>query len=500
MTKPSFGVLGLGVMGSNLALNVADHGFDLAVYNRTDAVEAGFLKAAGPLKERITAYWELEPFIQGLARPRSIFMMVTAGKVVDIVLEQLVPLLDEGDLVIDGGNSDYKDTARRTAMMEEKGLGFLGVGVSGGEVGARYGPSLMIGGSRELYDQVDEILKAIAADYEGSPCADWLGPGGAGHFVKTVHNGIEYADMQMIAEAYGLMSDGLGMAPHEIGAVFERWNEGELSSYLIEITARLLAYDDPDTGRPMVDIIQDKAGQKGTGRWTVIESQSMGIPASAMEAAVTARALSARKELREEAQSIYGAPACDIDPARKDEVIAALEQALIAGKIIAYTQGFNVLAAASREHAWNLDLARIAEVWRAGCIIRSKFLNDISAAFRSDADLRNLLFAPSLVERVKGTIGGLRSTVMLAAKDAQPVIALSSGLQYFDYFRRARSTANVIQAQRDFFGAHGFERVDRDGTDYHGPWALGTLGPSRERKDADLIEEKAQPLDVETQV
>ena len=500
MTKPSFGVLGLGVMGSNLALNVADHGFELAVYNRTNQVEEGFIKAAGPLMDKITAYWELKEFVQGLQPPRSIFMMVTAGKVVDIVLEDLIPLLEEGDLVIDGGNSDYKDTARRTAMMEEKGLGFLGVGVSGGEVGARYGPSMMIGGSRQLYDQVDEILKTIAADYEGTPCADWLGPGGAGHFVKTVHNGIEYADMQMIAEAYGLMSSGLGMEPQEIGEVFSRWNEGELSSYLTEITAELLAHDDPDTGRPMVDIIQDKAGQKGTGRWTVIESQTMGIPATAMEAAVTARALSARKELREEAESIYGAPTCNIDPSRKDEVIGLLEQALIAGKIIAYTQGFNVLAAASAEHEWSLDMPRIAEVWRAGCIIRSKFLDDIATAFRTDDDLHNLLFAPALADRMKANVEGLRAVVQLAVDDAQPVIALSSVLQYFDYFRRARSTANMIQAQRDFFGAHGFERTDREGTDFHGPWALGTLGPSREKREADLIEKKAAPLDVETEV
>ena len=480
--KPSFGILGLGVMGSNLALNVADHGFHLATYNREDTVRSGFERSAGPLLERIDRYWDLAAFVEGLKPPRSIFMMVTAGKVVDIVLEQLLPLLAPGDLVIDGGNSDYKDTIRRTAMMEERGMGFLGIGVSGGEVGARFGPSMMIGGSRHLYDQVDEILKGIAADYEGNPCADWLGPDGAGHFVKTVHNGIEYADMQMIAEAYGLMREGLGMEPAEIGAVFARWNEGALQSYLVEITADIMGRTDPDTGRPMVDVIEDKAGQKGTGRWTVIESQTMGIPATAMEAAVTARALSARKALRLEAEEVYGAPTQSIDPARRDEIVGALEQALIAGKIIAYTQGFNVLAAASIEHKWNLDLARVAEVWRAGCIIRSRFLDDIADAFRTDADMSNLLLTPTLVERMRGAVPGLRKIVTLATEDAQAVIALSSALQYFDYFRRGRSTANVIQAQRDYFGAHGFERTDRDGTDFHGPWALGTLGEAREEK------------------
>ena len=475
MSKPNFGILGLGVMGSNLALNVADNGFRLAAYNRTDEVREGFEKAAGPLMERIDLYWDLQAFVNGMARPRSIFMMVTAGKVVDIVLDALLPLLDEGDLVIDGGNSDYRDTIRRTAMMEEKGFGFLGVGVSGGEVGARYGPSLMIGGSEKLYDQVDEILKTIAADYEGTPCADWLGPDGAGHFVKTVHNGIEYADMQMIAEAYGIMASGLGMSVPEIAAVFKRWNEGDLQSYLIEITGDLLSHDDPETGQPMVDVILDKAGQKGTGRWTVIEAQTMGIPATVMEAAVTARALSARKALREEAEGVFGAPKCEIDVANRERLIGDLEHALVAGKIIAYTQGFNVLHAASAEHGWKLDMARIAEVWRAGCIIRSRFLDEIASAFRDGDDLNNLLFAPSLAERVKACEPGLRRINLLAVEEGMPIIALGSALQFFDYFRRARSTANVIQAQRDYFGAHGFERTDREGTDFHGPWALGTI-------------------------
>ena len=484
MSKPNFGVLGLGVMGSNLALNAAGRGFHIAAYNRTDEVREGFEKAADKLLERIDLYWDLKAFVAGLARPRSIFMMVTAGRVVDLVLDDLVPLLEEGDLVIDGGNSDYKDTIRRTKMMEERGLGFLGVGVSGGEVGARYGPSMMIGGSEKLYDQVDEILKTMAAEYEGSPCADWLGPDGAGHFVKTVHNGIEYADMQMIAEAYGIMTHVLGMEPKEIGEVFARWNEGELASYLIEITADLLSRDDPETGQPMVHVIQDKAGQKGTGRWTVIEATSMGIPATAMEAAVTARALSARKALREQAQQIYGAPKQSDGSRQREVILEQLRHALIAGKIIAYTQGFNVLAAASTEHGWNLDLARIAEIWRAGCIIRSKFLDDISDAFRSGEKLDNLLFAPSLVERVDTSLTGLRATVLLGVKEEEPMLALSAALTYFDYFRRARSTANIIQAQRDYFGAHGFERTDREGTDHHGPWALGTLGESRETREA----------------
>ena len=488
MSKPDFGVLGLGVMGSNLALNVADNGFRLAAYNRTDEVRKGFERAAGDLIERIDLHWDLKAFVEGLERPRSIFMMVTAGKVVDIVLDDLVPLLDEGDLVIDGGNSDYKDTIRRTEMMEEKGLGFLGVGVSGGEVGARYGPSMMIGGSERLYDQVDEILKTIAADYEGVPCADWLGPDGAGHFVKTVHNGIEYADMQMIAEIYGIMASGLGMSADEIGDVFERWNEGPLKSYLVEITGELLHHDDPDTGKAMVDVILDKAGQKGTGRWTVIEAQTMGIPATVMEAAVTARALSARKELRERAEGVFGAPSCEMRVDDRDAFVDELEKALIAGKIIAYTQGFNVLAAASEEHGWNLDMARIAEVWRAGCIIRSAFLDEIADAFRNEKDLGNLLFSPGLAGHMKDAVPSLRRINCIATQEAMPVIALSSALQFFDYFRRARSTANIVQAQRDYFGAHGFERTDREGTDFHGPWALGTLGESREKTRPDAME------------
>ena len=492
MSLPHFGMLGLGTMGSNLALNVADHGFRLAGYNREPQIEGSFRRAAGDLMERIDLHFDLQEFVDGLAKPRAIFMMVTAGKVVDIVLDQLVPMLDEGDLVIDGGNSDYKDTMRRTEMMEAKGLGFLGVGVSGGEVGARYGPSMMIGGSEKLYDQVDEILKTIAADFEGNPCADWLGPDGAGHFVKTVHNGIEYGDMQMIAEAYGIMSEGLGMSADEIGAVFKRWNEGDLKSYLIEITADLLAHDDPDTGKAMVDVILDKAGQKGTGRWSVIEAQTMGIPATVMEAAVTARALSARKQLRTRAEEIFGAPGCNIDRPR-NEVIADLEQSLIFGKVIAYTQGFNVLAAASAEHDWNLDMARIAEVWRAGCIIRSSFLDEIADAFRSQDDLGNLLFAEGLAKRVTDAEPAMRRINCMATADAMPIIALSSALQYFDYFRRGRSTANIIQAQRDYFGAHGFERTDREGEDFHGPWALGTLGQDTNAK---LLQKKAEPLDI----
>ena len=496
MTKPNFGILGLGTMGSNLALNVADHGFRLAGYNREPEIERSFRKAAGDLMERIDLHFDLKDFVDGLERPRSIFTMVPSGAV-DFVIQDLLPLIDEGDLIIDGGNSDYKDTMRRTKDLEEKGYGFLGVGVSGGEVGARYGPSMMIGGSEKLYDQVDEILKGIAADFEGVPCADWLGPDGAGHFVKTIHNGIEYADMQMISEAYGIMSEGLGMSADEIGAVFRTWNEGDLKSYLVEITGDLLSYDDPDTGKAMVDVILDKAGQKGTGRWSVIEAQTIGIPATVMEAAVTARALSARKELREEAEGVFGAPACNVDRPR-DEVIADLEHALVFGKIIAYTQGFNVLAAASEEHEWNLDMARIAEVWRAGCIIRSAFLDEIADAFRTEGDLGNLLFAKGLAERIRTCEPAMRRVNCMATTDAMPIIALSSALQYFDYFRRGRSTANMVQAQRDYFGAHGFERVDRDGEDFHGPWALGTLKSQPEtEQEAREIEAKAEALAVE---
>lgn len=473
MSKPSIGLTGLGTMGSNLALNIADNGFDLAVHNRTNKDVDSFVEKAGDLSKRITGYYEIDDFVAGIEAPRTIIMMVKAGNVVDKVIEGLLLHLDKGDLLIDAGNSDFNDTIRRTVDLEEQGFGFLGIGVSGGEVGARYGPSTMAGGSAEKYALVEDILNAIAADYEGEPCAAWLGPDGAGHFVKTMHNGIEYGDMQMIAESYGLMRNGLGMKPKAIGKIFERWNEGALGSYLIEITAKILQTDDPKTGKDIIDIILDRAGQKGTGRWAAIESQKLGIPASAIEAAVTARALSAGKDTRTKMEAIYGRTDPALENVDTDHIVAQLENALLAGKIIAYAQGFAVIRAASQENEWNTPLAKVAEIWRAGCIIRSVMLTDIAEVFDTNPDLENLLLADKFADRIKDGERDLRSIVALAATNTIPLPALSAALSYFDYARQEQSTANILQAQRDFFGAHGFERTDEQGGDFHGPWAMG---------------------------
>ncbi|MFD0916400.1 NADP-dependent phosphogluconate dehydrogenase [Pseudahrensia aquimaris] len=473
MTKPSIGLTGLGVMGSNLALNIADNGFDLAVHNRTNADVDRFLEKSGDLRARLTGHYEIEDFIAGIATPRTIIMMVKAGSVVDAVIAALTPHLEKGDLLIDAGNSDFNDTVRRTKTLEDQGFGFLGIGVSGGEVGARFGPSTMAGGSAEKYALVEDMLNAIAAKHEGEPCAAWLGPDGAGHFVKTMHNGIEYGDMQMIAETYGVMRNGLGMEPKAIGKVFERWNEGALGSYLIEITAQILQTEDPQTGADIIDVIVDRAGQKGTGRWSAIESQKLGVPASAIEAAVTARALSAGKDQRETMERLYGTPDTVISSASMEAIITQLENALLAGKIIAYAQGFSVIRAASEENGWNTPLARVAEIWRAGCIIRSVMLNDIASAFANNPALESLLLAPAFADKMKATHADLRTIVALTAQHALPLPALSAALSYFDYARQGQSTANILQAQRDFFGAHGFERTDEEGSDHHGPWAMG---------------------------
>lgn len=475
MTKPSIGLTGLGVMGRNLALNIADNGFDIAVHNRTNADVDDFLAGAGDLHPRLSGHHELPDFVAGIAAPRTIIMMVKAGDVVDKVIAALEPHLDQGDLLIDAGNSDFRDTMRRTADLEQKGFGYIGMGVSGGEVGARFGPSIMVGGSREKFSNVEDVLTAIAAKYEGEPCAAWLGPDGAGHFVKTLHNGIEYGDMQMIAEIYGLMRDGQGMEAGEIAPVFKTWNEGELQSYLIEITGEILQTADLQSGDPIIDVILDVAGQKGTGRWSVIESQKLGMPATTMEAAVAARALSAQPDLRTAMESRYGKPddavlASAIE--NRDAFVRDLESALLAGKIIAYAQGFSVIAAASHENGWHLPLDTIAEIWREGCIIRSVFLDDIAAAFRGDAELNNLLLSPAFAHRLENAIPALRKIVAMGAEHGLPLPALSAALSYFDTFRMKRGTANMIQAQRDFFGAHGFGRIGEEGTDFHGPWAM----------------------------
>ncbi|MDP3897337.1 MAG: NADP-dependent phosphogluconate dehydrogenase, partial [Mesorhizobium sp.] len=374
------------------------------------------------------------------------------------------------DIIIDAGNANFRDTLRRFDELKGSGLEYLGIGVSGGEEGARHGPSIMAGGTQQSFARVEDVLTDIAARYQGEPCSAWLGPDGAGHFVKTVHNGIEYADMQMIAEVYGVLRDGLGMQAAEIGAVFADWNKGRLNSYLIEITASVLAAGDAATGHPVVDIILDSAGQKGTGRWAVIEAQMMGVPATGIEAAVAARSLSAMRSERQTAERAYPLTLPRLDPADAPDLIWHLELALFAGKVAAYAQGFAVMAAASREFGWDLPMATIARIWRAGCIIRSQFLDTIASAFEGDRDVANLLLAPGFVAMMTEAQPSLRQAVAVAAVHGLPLPALSSALAYFDGYRQGRGTANLIQAQRDFFGAHGFERIDADGA-HHGPWA-----------------------------
>lgn len=471
MQQAEIGLIGLGVMGANLALNIAEHGHRIAVWNRTTDKTTAFVANAGELADRIVPTRTLQHLVASIRQPRPIIVMTSAGAAVDEQIAALRPLLSDEDIIIDAGNANFRDTMRRFKELDGSGLTFIGMGVSGGEEGARHGPSIMVGGAQRSWLRVRDVLTAIAAKYKDDPCVAWLGPNGAGHFVKTIHNGIEYADMQMIAEIYGILRDGVGLDTGEMARLFESWNKGRLDSYLIEITAKVLAAADPQTGRPMVDMILDSAGQKGTGRWSVIEAQMMGVPATAMEAAVAARSLSALKGEREAAEAAYAIPMQRFAKADARAIVSDLELALFAGKIAAYAQGFAVLDAASREFAWGLPLATIARIWRAGCIIRSQFLDRIAEAFDSGR-VPNLLVEPRFVAMMQEAHPALRRVVARAAEAGIPVPALSSALGYFDAYRHGRGTANLVQAQRDFFGAHGFERIDAPGA-HHGPWGSG---------------------------
>ncbi len=466
MAQSEIGLIGLGTMGAMLSLNIAENGFPISVFNRTTARTTEFKANAGDLADKITACETLEELVASIKSPRAIILMVPAGEIVDAQIAALRPFLDDDDMIIDAGNANFRDTQRRAADADKAGVPFLGIGVSGGEEGARFGPSIMGGGPKEAWDHVAHILTAISAKYEGTACATWMGKGGAGHFVKAVHNGIEYADMQMIAETYGIMRDGQGMTAQQCAAVFDAWNDGVLQSYLVEISGKVSAATD-DSGAPMLDIIMDKAGQKGTGRWTVIEAQHLGAPVPVIEAAVAARNLSALKSQREQGEAAYGAaPVALANGALSDD---DLEQALIVGKIMCYAQGFALLNAASEEFGWDLPMPEIARVWREGCIIRSSMLNDMASALTEAPD-GNLLFAPYFSDLIRRNEPSLRKTVTTALAHGLQVPALSAGLAYFDAMRTGRSTANMIQAQRDFFGAHGFERTDKDGKGFHGPW------------------------------
>ncbi len=471
MQQAEIGLIGLGVMGSNLALNIAEKGNRIAVFNRTTARTDEFLGEAGPLAGQIVACHTIEEFVAAIRPPRPIIIMIKAGDAVDQQIDALMPHLSGGDIMIDAGNANFRDTMARFERLSGTGLTFIGMGVSGGEEGARHGPSIMVGGTPESYARVESVLTSIAAKYENDPCCAWLGPNGAGHFVKTIHNGIEYADMQMIAEIYGILRDGLGKDATEIGSIFGGWNKGRLNSYLIEITEKVLTAADPATGAPMVDVILDKAGQKGTGKWSVIEAQQMGIPATAIEAAVAARSLSSMKSEREAAEALFGTEKLPF-ALSGGNLENDLELALFAAKIAAYAQGFAVMAAASKEFGWALPMPTIAKIWRAGCIIRSQFLDEITRAFTAMPDAANLIVTPAFSTMVKESLPSLRRVVAAAVSAGLPVPALASALTYFDAYRQSRGTANLIQAQRDFFGAHGFDRTD--GKDiHHGPWGSG---------------------------
>ncbi len=462
--RADIAVVGLAVMGANLALNLADSGNRVAVYNRTQAVTDAFMAGEAGSKDMLGA-GSLEDLVANLERPRVVLLMVKAGAPVDQLIDTLSGLLEPGDIIIDGGNSLYTDTERRCAEVESKGLLYLGVGISGGEEGARHGPSLMPGGSPDAWPRVEPILKGIAARAsDGAPCCEWIGPGGAGHFVKMVHNGIEYGDMQVIAEAYDLMRRGMGSDPESISQVFDGWNQGRLKSYLIEITSEILAAS--EDGVPMVDFILDAAGQKGTGKWTVVASMDFGEPTTLVAEAVYARIVSSDPERRKRAATLFPSPTPDLSIASED-----IEGALYASKIISYAQGFRLMSAASAEHEWDLKPGSIASIWRAGCIIRAAFLDDITSAYQRKPGLPDLVEDDFFASALREAEPGWRRVVAGAVASGIPVPAYSSALGYYDSMRSERLPANLIQAQRDFFGAHTFERVDRPrGEFFHREW------------------------------
>ncbi len=470
MTRLSnIGVAGLAVMGENLVLNMESKGFSVSVFNRTSSKVENFL--AGRAKgKNISGLYSVKEFVASLERPRKVMMMLKAGEVVDDFIEQLLPYLEPGDIVIDGGNSNYHDTERRVTYLEEKGLLFIGTGVSGGEEGALKGPSVMPGGSFAAWKELEPILVPISAKVgDGTFCCSWMGTGGAGHFVKMVHNGIEYGDMQLICESYHIMKDVLHMSADEMHLVFARWNEGELSSYLVEITRDILAYKDEDN-TPLIDSILDAAGQKGTGKWTVIAALDAGIPLSLISESVFARCLSAQKEERVSASLSLQGPDVKFSGDR-DDFLKQLEKALYLAKIISYTQGFNLMREASAEYNWDLNYGEIARIWRGGCIIRSVFLDKITEAYAENPQLGSLLLAPYFKEKIADAQASLRSVLATAIKHGIPSPCHSSALNYYDGFRTARLPANLLQAQRDYFGAHTYERTDKArGEFFHTNW------------------------------
>jgi 6-phosphogluconate dehydrogenase len=468
-TKSDIGLIGLAVMGQNLVLNIESRGYRVSVYNRTHATTERFV-AQHPGK-RLWAAADLAGFVASLSSPRRIMLMVQAGAAVDAVIDELIPLLAPGDIVIDGGNSLYTDTERRDARLAGLGLRFVGAGVSGGEEGARKGPSIMPGGPASTWAELRPVFEAIAARVDGQPCVTHIGPGGAGHFVKMVHNGIEYGDMQLICEAYHLFS-AAGMSTADCAAVFKRWNDGPLQSYLIEITGLALAQIDAETGRPVVELILDKAGQKGTGRWTLVNAADNAVVVSTINAAVEARVLSSQHALRAHAATqLHGPQSGAVITLDHAALVAKVHDALYASKIVSYTQGLDLMRTASDKKGWALDLGAIAAIWRGGCIIRARFLGHITQACRDDPALTNLMLAPYFRELLNQAQQPWREVVALAVSAGIPVPAFSASLAYYDSLRSARLPANLLQAQRDFFGAHTYERIDRPaGQMFHTQW------------------------------
>ena len=462
------GLIGLAVMGENLVLNMESKGFSVAVYNRTTAVTEKF--AANRAKgKHIVPTKTMEEFVGALKRPRKAMIMVKAGGPVDAVIDELVPLLEPGDLIIDGGNSLFTDTQRRCKTLAEKNIHFCGSGVSGGEEGALKGPSLMPGGPKDAWEIIKPIFTKISAQVEGEACCRYMGPDGAGHYVKMVHNGIEYGDMQLICEAYAILSGVLKLGPQELHDVFTEWNKGDLDSFLIEITSRIFTRHDPETGKPMIDVILDKAGQKGTGKWTIMSALDMGVVVSTINAAVEARLTSSMKDQRVAASKILHGPSAPAYSGDRQTLIDAVRDALYASKIISYAQGMDLLGTASQKYDWNLNFGDIATIWRGGCIIRARFLNRIKEAYERDPKLGNLTLDSYFADALARTQTNWRLAVTTAATQGVAVPAFSASLAYFDSYRQERLPANLLQAQRDFFGAHTYERVDKPGT-FHTEW------------------------------
>ncbi len=470
--KADIGLIGLAVMGQNLVLNMIDHGYTVAVYNRTVSKVDAFVEEANR-NDALIGCHSIEELVEALQKPRKIILMVKAGSPVDDFINQLVPLLEKGDIIIDGGNSHYLDTIRRTKFLEEQGILFVGTGISGGEEGARHGPAIMPGGSKDAWPLIKPIFQDIAAKVDGVPCCEWMGPDGAGHYVKMVHNGIEYADMQLISEAYHLLRYYMKLDVDQISDIFAEWNQGKLKSYLIEITSDILKVKDED-GLPLIDKVLDAAGQKGTGKWTAISSLELGVPTTLITTAVYQRFLSALKDTRVEAASkIKDVDHEEITESSKidEDFINHLQEALYASKIVAYSQGFQLLSQASKEYNWDLNLGTIALIWRGGCIIRSAFLNKIKEVHDQNPHFEHLILETFFLKKVEMALPSLRKVVMKALSTGIPVPAFAAALTWLDSFRSKYLPANLIQAQRDYFGAHGFERIDYPrGTSFHVNW------------------------------